>query len=332
MQKRIKWLAKLAATTITAALLATSLAGCSATTETAASKELTVVTHDSAVFSKELLAEFKTQTGITVKQIKAGDTGAMTNKLVLTKDEPIGDAFFGIDNTFAGVATDNKIVDGKLTAVDFGDVCLNYDKHWFTLNEQAPPTSIADLTKPDFAGLTVLTNPATSSPGLAFLAATVAVFGDAGWQQYWRALKANDVKIAAGWEDAYFTDFSGSSGKGNYPIVLSYSSSPAFEVRDDGISQTQSVLDGCFRQTEYAGVLAGAKNKTGAQKFVEFLTSKSFQKSLPDSMYVYPIDTSIELPAAWAEWAPAATKPVGGQLDINANRKSWLADWSNIFD
>ena len=211
-------------------------------------------------------------------------------------------------------------------------MCLNYDKHWFTLNEQAPPTSIADLTKPDFAGLTVLTNPATSSPGLAFLAATVAVFGDAGWQQYWRALKANDVKIAAGWEDAYFTDFSGSSGKGNYPIVLSYSSSPAFEVRDDGISQTQSVLDGCFRQTEYAGVLAGAKNKTGAQKFVEFLTSKSFQKSLPDSMYVYPIDTSIELPAAWTEWAPAATKPVGGQLDINANRKSWLADWSNIFD
>ncbi len=286
MQKRIKWLAKLAATTITAALLATSLAGCSATTETAESKELTVVTHDSAVFSKELLAEFKTQTGITVKQIKAGDTGAMTNKLVLTKDEPIGDAFFGIDNTFAGVATDNKIVDGELTAVDFGDVCLNYDKNWFTLNEQAPPTSIADLTKPDFAGLTVLTNPATSSPGLAFLAATIAVFGDAGWQQYWRALKANDVKIAAGWEDAYFTDFSGSSGKGNYPIVLSYSSSPAFEVRDDGISQTQSVLDGCFRQTEYAGVLAGAKNKTGAQKFVEFLTSKSFQKSLPDTMYV----------------------------------------------
>jgi thiamine transport system substrate-binding protein len=332
VQKRIKGLAKLAATTITAALLATSLAGCSATTETAESKELTVVTHDSAVFSKELLAEFKTQTGITVKQIKAGDTGAMTNKLVLTKDEPIGDAFFGIDNTFAGVATDNKIVDGELTAVDFGDVCLNYDKNWFTLNEQAPPTSIADLTKPDFAGLTVLTNPATSSPGLAFLAATIAVFGDAGWQQYWRALKANDVKIAAGWEDAYFTDFSGSSGKGNYPIVLSYSSSPAFEVRDDGISQTQSVLDGCFRQTEYAGVLAGAKNKSGAQKFVEFLTSKSFQTSLPDAMYVYPIDASIELPAAWAEWAPAAIKPVGGQLNINANRKSWLTDWSNIFD
>lgn len=317
--------------TIAAAALiaATSITGCAAVEETPT--EVTVVTHDSAVFTDEVIAEFKAETGITIKQIKAGDAGAMTNKLVLTKDAPIGDAFFGIDNTFGGVAIDNDIIDGGLTAVDFGDVCLNYDKNWFAAKSVAAPKTIAELTKPAYKGLTVVSNPTSSSPGLAFLAATVSVYGESGFEQYWQDLKDNDLKIAAGWEDAYFTEFSGSSGKGAYPIVLSYSSSPAFEVRGDGISQTASINDGCFRQIEYAGVLKNAKNKSAAEKLVKFLTEKTFQKSLPDSMYVYPVDTSIALPEAWAKWAPAATKPVGEELNISANRKSWLDKWSAIF-
>ncbi len=317
-----------------AALLTISLAGCSSATTDANQTplpELTVVTHDSAVFTEELLAEFKAETGITVTQLKAGDAGEMTNKLVLTADTPIGDAFFGIDNTFAGVAADNKIIDGELTAVDYGDVCFNYDKKWFADQGKSAPTSIADLTKPAYKNLTVVTNPTSSSPGLAFLAATVAAFGEAGWQDYWSALKANGVKVAAGWEDAYFTDFSGSSGAGAYPIVLSYSSSPAFEVREDGQSQTASIMDGCFRQTEYAGVLKNAKNPAGAKLFVEFLTSESFQVSLPDSMYVYPAVAGTPLPEAWSKWAPLSTNPVGADLDINANREAWLQKWSAIF-
>ncbi len=317
--------------TIAAAALmaASSLTACS--TGDATPTEVTVVTHDSAVFTDEVIAAFKAETGITIKQIKAGDAGAMTNKLVLTKDAPIGDAFFGIDNTFGGVALDNQIIDGELTAVDFGDVCLNYDKNWFAAKALAAPTTIADLIKPAYKGLTVVSNPTSSSPGLAFLAATVSVYGQNGFEQYWQDLKNNGVKVAAGWEDAYFTDFSGSSGKGAYPIVLSYSSSPAFEVREDGISQTASINDGCFRQIEYAGVLKNAKNKSAAEKLVKFLTEKTFQKSLPDSMYVYPVDTSVALPEAWAKWAPAATKPVGEELSISANRKTWLEQWSAIF-
>ena len=312
-----------------ALLITTSLAACAPAEEQAT--EVTVITHDSAVFTDEVLTAFKAETGITIKQIKAGDTGAMTNKLVLTKDAPIGDAFFGIDNTFGGVAVDNDIIDGGLTAIDFGDVCLNYDKNWFATNKLVAPTTIDDLTKPAYKGLTVVSNPTSSSPGLAFLAATVSKFGAEGWQAYWTSLKANGVKIAAGWEDAYFTEFSGSSGKGAYPIVLSYSSSPAFEVREDGISQTASINDGCFRQIEYAGVLRNAKHKAAAEKLVKFLTEKTFQKSLPDSMYVYPVDTSIALPKAWADWAPAATAPLGEELNISASRKSWLDAWSKIF-
>lgn len=311
-----------------------SFTGCTAAEPKSASTplpDLTLVTHDSFVISDELLAEFKAQTGITVQVVKAGDAGALTNKLVLTKDAPIGDAVFGIDNTFSGVATSKGVIDGELTAVDFGDVCMNYDKAWFAAKGLPAPSSIDQLTQPAYKGLTVIENPSTSSTGLSFLVATVDKYGDKGWGAYWKSLKANGVKVDAGWEDAYYTDFSGSSGKGAYPIVLSYASSPAFEVRANGESGTASILDGCFRQTEYAGVLAKAKNPAGAKLLVEFLLSEKFQASIPESMYMYPIDTNVALPVDWAKWAKVADKPLGIGLDIDANRKTWLAAWSAIF-
>ncbi|MEY4639406.1 MAG: hypothetical protein RLY13_404 [Actinomycetota bacterium] len=327
---------KISITLVAAVLAAVSLTGCSGLLGDATPNEVTIVTHDSAVITKEVIAEFKKQTGITIKQIKAGDVGAMTNKLVLTKDTPIGDLVYGIDNTFAPQAIDSELFDGELEPVDYGDVCFNYDKAWFAKNEQPAPTSIKDLTDPAFKGLTVITNPRTSSPGMAFLAATVSMFGNNGWQQYWRALKANDVKIAGAWEDAYFTDFSGSSGKGDYPIVLSYSSSPAFEVRDSGEfageSQTASILDGCFRQTEYVGVLKNAKNPDAARKLALFLINNPFQSTIAETMYMYPILSSVELPKAWREFAPSASNTFGDQLDIAKNRLDWLGKWSEIID
>ena len=323
MRKLIKTVAAIAA----AAFISISLAACSP----AASNEITVVVHDSVSISKELLASFKKQTGIEVTLVKAGDTGSMTNKLVLTKDEPLGDAVYGIDNTFASLATKNGVIDGDLTAIDYGDVCMNYDKTWFSINEQAAPSSIKDLIKPEFDGLTVIENPTTSSVGLAFLTATISVFGEDGWQSYWSALKKNNVNIVASWEDAYYTHFSGSSGKGKYPIALSYSSSPAYEVRDNGESQTEALLDACYRQTEYAAVLTNAKNKTGAAKFVDFLRSTEFQSTLAESMYVYPVIDGVKLPDAWAQFAPTTDTPIGGELDVNTNREAWLKAWSALF-
>jgi thiamine transport system substrate-binding protein len=167
---------------------------------------------------------------------------------------------------------------------------------------------------------------------MAFLATTIAVFGEEGYLNYWTKLKNNGLKVVAGWEDAYFTEFSGSSGKGNYPIVLSYSSSPSAEIRDNGKSQTASIRTDCYRQTEFAGVLAGAKNTAGAKALVEFLKSASFQASLPTNMYVYPIDPSISLPETWTKFAPAALTLVGEELDVAGNRKVWLAAWSSLFE
>ena len=320
---------KLITALVAGSLLAATLTGCSSVNS---SDQVVLVTHDSFAISDELKSKFEHETGLTLKIVKAGDAGAMTNKLVLTKDQPIGDVVFGIDNTLAPLATENQLIDGSLSPVDEGDVCFNYDIKWFESHGIAAPTDIAQLATPAYKGLTVVENPATSSTGMAFLATTVAKFGDPGYLKYWQALKANDVKVAAGWEDAYFTDFSGSSGAGAYPIVLSYSSSPAYEVREDGKSATANILNDCFRQTEYAGVLAGAKNPIGAKKFVNFLLSQDFQKALPELMYVYPVMQGVELPESWSLFAPKATTVVGQQLDVARDRKTWITSWSALFE
>ena len=298
------------------------LTGCSAKTN----NEVVLATHDSVVISKALIADFEKSSGLKLTIVKAGDAGALTNKLVLTKDDPIADAVYGIDNTFIGKATDNRVLDeASIQAIDYADICFNYDKTWFASHGVAAPTSWQQLTLPAYKNLTVIENPTTSSTGLGFLAATVAQFGEGKWMPYWKALKSNGVKVDAGWEDAYYTDFSGSAGKGDYPIVLSYSSSPADE------ENTAAILGGCFRQTEYAAALTGAKNPSGAAKLIKWLTELKFQNSMPASMYVYPVNKDASIPESWATKAPGATSVLGENLKISQHREAWLKAWSNLF-
>lgn len=288
-----------------------------------------IATHDSFAISDELIESFESDTGLELEIIRLGDTGTLTNQLVLSKDEPIADAFFGIDNTFRGVAEDNNIVDGDFTAIDYSDVCFNYDRYYFEDAGITPPTSWKQLTDESYKGLTVITNPNSSSPGLAFLASTVAALGDE-YTSYWQDLKANDVLVTSGWEDAYFTEFSGSSGEGDYPIVLSYASSPSAEVRDNGESQTAALLDDCFRQTEFAGVLAGSANPSGAEQLIQFMLGEQFQSSIPELMFVYPA-TDVELPESWSEFATPAETTVD-LPDLNQRRSEILETWDSIFE
>jgi thiamine transport system substrate-binding protein len=320
---------KLFKAAVVAVITSLALASCSPANN---DESVVLVTHDSFVMSEELIQKFESESGYDLKLVKAGDAGSMTNKLILTKEQPIGDAVFGIDNTLIGLAKENGLLTGELQPIDFGDVCMNYDIDWFASRGLPAPNNISQLVEPTYKNLTVVQNPATSSTGMAFLATTVAKFGDTGYLNYWSKLKANGVKITAGWEDAYFTEFSGSSGRGQYPIVLSYSSSPAYEVRDNGKSQTASILDDCFRQTEYAGVLTGARNPKGAAALVKFMISQDFQKALPESMYVYPMNGGIELPSDWEKFAPEATTLVGQQLNVLGNRKAWITAWSELFE
>jgi thiamine transport system substrate-binding protein len=314
-------------------------------------KTVTIATHDSWAMSKEVMAEFKKETGITVKIQPHGDAGELTNKLVLTKGDPLADGVFGIDNTFASRAVDEGVLarydapqpasakqfalDGDaghyLTPIDFGDVCVNVDDTWFARKHLAPPQTFDDLTDPAYKDLFVAPGATSSSPGLAFLVATIGATGE-GWKDYWRKLVANGLKIDAGWEDAYTVDFTAGGGHGDRPIVVSYSSSPPFTVPKGADKPTTSaLLDTCFRQVEYAGVLKGADNPKGAQEFIDFMLSHDFQAALPDNMYVYPVDTDVALPADWKTWAPTSPDPVEvSAADITAHRSEWLRDWRDI--
>ena len=313
------------------------------------SKTLTVVTHDSFALSDALKKEFAASTGYTVKYVQPGDGGALVNQLILSKDSPLGDVVFGIDNTFAGRAVAAGVVTpytpaalpesaaklkaddaGRLTAIDFGDVCVNADKLWFATKKLAVPATLDDLTKPEYKNLLVVENPASSSPGLAWLTATVAAKGDPGYLDYWTALKSNGTKVVKGWTEAYSTEFSGSSGKGSRPLVVSYATSPAFEVPKGGTeSNTTALLQTCFRQVEYAGVIAGAQNEVGAGKFIDFLLTKKVQADIPGQMYMYPADTSVPLPADWQRFAPLAEQPFSVPAEtISAKRDGWIRQWT----
>lgn len=331
------------------------LTGCGSsdgdTKSPAGSKTITVATHDSWNMDEKVLADFTAKTGITVKIAAQGDAGQLTNKLVLTKGNPVADGVFGIDNTFASRATGEGVLakyagprpesatafdldeDGReyLTPVDYGDVCVNIDDTWFAKKRIAPPKTLEDLADPTYRGLFVTPGATTSSPGLAFLLATIGAFGD-DWTQYWEDLVANDVKTVAGWTDAYTVDFTAGGGNGSRPIVLSYSSSPPFTIPEGGDRPTTSaLLDTCFRQVEYAGVLKGAKNPEGMREFIDFMLTREFQEALPENMYVYPVDTAVSLPDGWAEFARTADEPfVVEPEDIAENRADWLREWRDI--
>ena len=305
-------------------LLALTLSSCAVQ-----NKAVTLVTHDSFVISDELLKEYENETGNKLTLVKAGDAGAMTSKLVLTKDSPIADVMYGIDNTFAPVAIKNNIIDDTLVWIDYADVCFNLDLKYFKEHNLVIPTHWKQLTDPKYKNLTVIENPNTSSTGLAFLASTYAYFDSP--KTWWKKLKNNGVKVSASWEDAYYTDFSGSAGRGNYPIVLSYSSSPADEVDKDGNQTTVALRKDCFRQNEYAGILKNAKNPIAAKTVVDFLQSTAFQESMPESMYVYPT-ADVALPKSWEKFAPPAETTIGQDLDIPANRDHWLAEFNSVFD
>ena len=312
----------------------------------ASTSSITLVTHDSFAVSEDVLAAFTNETGISVTQVAPGDGGALVNQLVLTKASPLGDVVFGIDNTFASRALDEGVfapytspalpasaapylLGDALTPIDSSDVCLNVDLAWFEENGQTPPATLDDLLLPEFSSLTVVTNPATSSPGLAFLLATIAAKGEDGWVTYWEQLRDNDLLVVDGWSDAYYVDFSGAEGEGERPVVLSYASSPPVTIGDDGVPTTAALLETCFRQVEYAGVLEGAANPEGAQAFIDFLLSEPFQADVPGQMYVYPIDTEVALPADWAEFAPRASTTFDvPAADITANRSAWIDTWT----
>jgi thiamine transport system substrate-binding protein len=336
-----------------AALVAVGTIGTTTTATAAAGTTITLVTHDSFAVSKSVLAAFTRHTGIKVKILQAGDAGAALNQVILTKSNPIGDVFFGVDNTFlsralsAGVFTKYAPAalaqvpseyqldrSHRLTPVDHGDVCINYDKQWFADKKLAVPTTLADLTKPAYRGLLVVENPATSSPGLAFQLATISRFGANGWQGYWSKLRANDVKVDDGWESAYDGDFTQGANKGTFPLVVSYASSPPAAVYyskpQPKTSPIGTMLDSCFRQVEFAGVLRGTEHTAAAKQLVDFMLSTRFQEDIPLQMFVFPVREGTKLPTVFAKFAQVAKHPLSlPAAEVGTKRDAWIQQWTD---
>lgn len=345
---------------------ALALTGCATGTATdgggaePAGGTVTLVTHGTFP-SDDFAKAASAATGYDVKVVSAGDGGELTNKLVLTKGAPIADAFFGVDTIFASRLIENGVVTpyapadlpaqaadfavesaksdetgaaaiaaNGMVPVDFGATCINIDTGWFAEHKVAEPNTYEDLVKPEYKDLTVLLDPTASSTGASFLVGTVEEFGEDGYADYWKQLVDNGARIEQGWSDAYYGQFTQGGEDGTKPIVVSYASSPAFSVAEDGKSAaTRALLDTCTRQTEYAGVLAGAKNEKGAKAVVDYLVSNEFQATVPDTMYMAPIDESVKLPESWATFAPEPAKEQSHDLNsdvIEQGREGWLRE------
>jgi thiamine transport system substrate-binding protein len=322
-------------------------------------RTLTIMTHDSFNASADVIAEFERANQVNLRFLKSGDAGAALNKAILAKGNPLADVFYGVDNTFLSRALAADIFEpykpatfqqipadlqldpqGRVTPIDFGFVNFNYDKAAFGSGKLPVPQTLRDLTKPEYKGKIVVESPVTSSPGLAFLLATVAAFGETGdypWTKFWEDLKANDLEVVAGWETAYNTNFSGSSGKGPQPIVLSYATSPAAEVVFSGgkftTPPTANFLPpkGAFKQIEFAGILKGTKNRELAQRWIDYMTGPRFQADVPLQMFVYPARSDAPLPDVFQKFAPVPADPaILSPEQIGNQRDQWLQQWTRI--
>ena len=319
---------------------------------------LILVTHDSFNVSEEVLAQFEEESGISVQVLRSGDAGTMVNQSILSRNNPLGDVLFGIDNTFLSRALENDLfvpyesplledvpeafildAEHRVTPVDYGDVCLNYDVAYFAENDLPLPESLADLTDERYEGLLVVENPATSSPGLAFLLATVGAFGTEGdytYLDFWSELVENDVLVVDGWETAYYGEFSASAGsQGARPLVVSYASSPPVEVyfaeEPPETAPTGAIVadETCFRQIEFVGILNGTEKVEAAQQLIDFMLSQEFQEDVPLQMFVFPVKPDTTLPDVFVEYATVADNPVSvDPAEIDAHREEWIEAWT----
>ena len=317
--------------------------------------EVVLVTHDSFVISKDVKQAFEQESGLTLRILQSGDAGEALTKALLTAGNPQGDVFFGVDNNLLSRALEGDLFEAyespalddidpepdldrrkhRVTPIDHGEVCLNYDKAWFAERGVEPPSFLDHLTEPRYKGLLVVENPATSTPGLAFMLATIARFGEHGWRDYWRRLRENGVLVVDGWEEAYNVRFSGSAGRGDRPVVVSYASSPVaeaiFRTPRPKEAPTAVMGESCYRQIEFAGILRGARNEAGARKLVDFMLSKRFQEDVPLSMFVFPVNREAKLPPEFERFAVVPESPLDLPSEaIEANRDRWVKEWTDI--
>lgn len=328
-----------------AAALALSL-----TSQAALANELRVIVHSSFSLPKPLLTQFEAEAGVKLGIIKAGDAGEMLNKLILTRAQPIADVVFGLDNALIAKAVAANIIEpysgpamqrasvvplaSGVVAVDYGFVNLNYDRAWFAKSGLALPKSLADLALPAYRNLVAVQNPATSSPGFAFMLATIAGLGEEAAFDWWARMRSNGLKVTKGWTEAYYTEFTRNGG--TRPIVVSYASSPAAEVfySKEKINEppTASLFlkGGVFRQVEGVALVKGGQQREAAGRFIEFMRSPAVQEGLQTVMWMNAAEPRTARPEVMRHAVEPAAFDNPSAETIAAKGVDWVSRWTSV--
>ncbi len=294
--------------TVLVAILATSC-------QEAESKNLTVWTYDSFVSEwgpgAALAKLYEEKAGTKVEFVSKGDGGGLLAAVLNAGKKAEADIVIGLDDNTAGQALGTGLfssvklsnlpkIDPKLL-VDEKNRLIPYDYGnfaiiWDSESGITPPASLEDLTKPEYAKKLILMDPRTSTPGLGFLAWTQAVYKE-NWQDYWKRLGPSVLAMTPGWDTGY-----GLFTKGEAPLVLSYSTSPAYHKSYENTERYKALVfaEGHSAQIELAGLLSSSKHKKEAEKFLDFLISEEAQAILPETQWMYPANGSTVLPASFS--------------------------------
>lgn len=338
------------------AALALIAAACADTGTEETPQSLTLISHDSFAGTAGEAGSFDAftaATGIEVEVLAAGDAGSLVNQAILTRDNPLADVLFGVDDTFLSRALDEEVFmpyeaeiiaeidpnlidrEFRVTPIDFGDVCINYDKEWFESTDIQVPTSLDELRASIYAEHLTVEHPATSSPGLAFMLATIDMFGEDGWLDFWADLRDAGVSVVSDWDSAYYGEFTRYGGRSS--MVVSYASSPPAEVifaeEPLDVAPTGVIEDGCYRQVEYAGVLEGTPYPEAAGSLIDYMLSVPFQESIPLNWFVFPVNEDAELPSAFVEHTVIPGDPTRfASSYIAENRERWIGEWIQVME
>ena len=309
-----------------------------------ASDQLVVYTYDvfPAGLADAVRSHFEEEYGVSVTIERFADTGQLFNQVYLERDDPASDVVIGLDNTYLGRIYESQLFESyepanmqlredfllldeeyRVVPFDFGYVTLNYDSRGL----ENPPESWEELASEEYRDSIVLMNPATASPGRNFLLLTIAEFGADGYTEYWEELKPNVLTVTSTWSEGY-----GLFTQGEAPIVLSYSTSPAYHIAYEDVERYQALyLDGtAYAQIEIAGITGGAENRVNAERFIDFILSEEFQSEIPLNQIMYPVHPDVALPESFTG-LPQPERVVSlDEERLQANFPDWLDAWEQV--
>lgn len=323
---------------------------------------LTIVTYDIIAITDDVLNEFTNQTGVQVEMIRTDDAGGILEHLLLTKDNPQADLALGLDNTYLQTAfqfdllaehgAQIPVLDSKATipyngnkAVPFdqGYICLNADTQALSENHISFPTTLEELTAPDWKGKTAFPSPVTSSPGRAFMVASIDYFEQQSSNttafDWWADMADNDAIFTTGWTEAYETHYTGGYGIwneghiGDAWLTVSYCHSPGVEALYGGNSTISAAVDidfASFSQVEYAAPVNGGGSKNAVNAFIEFLLTDEVNTNMPENNLMYSVLEGKDLPETngYRYHSPVPSQPSTIEMDrIGQEMDDWLKDW-----